>query len=151
MPKRRYYLSIGSNLGDRLANLKRIIELLSSSDEVEVVAASSFRETEPVGVDPEYANMKFLNAALCIATGLDPYGLLDLTQRIEKSLGRIRPAPRNSPRTADIDIIAIDGGIRISDPPLLVIPHPRAAEREFVMQPLREIAPEIAEALANDR
>jgi 2-amino-4-hydroxy-6-hydroxymethyldihydropteridine diphosphokinase len=151
MPKRRYYLSIGSNLGDRNANLKGIIDRLASSGSVEVVDASSFRETDPVGVDVKYADMKFLNAAVCIETDLDPYGLLDLTQGIEKSLGRIRPAPVNSPRTADIDIIASNDGIAVFDPPRLVIPHPRAAEREFVMQPLREIAPEIAEAIANDR
>lgn len=127
------YLGLGSNLGDRKLNLTQALELLSRK--VTVGTVSSVYETEPVG----YAQQPlFLNAVCRISTSLSPGQLLRLAKEIEAKLGRA-PSFRNAPRTIDIDILLYDGQVVESRD--LTIPHPRLAERAFVLAPLAEIAP----------
>ena len=134
----RVVLALGSNLGDRLANLQRGVDLLSGEAGLDDVAVSPVYETAPVGgpVQPDY-----LNAVLIAGTGLAPRDLLAGTQRIEADFGRIRVegSERFGPRTLDIDIISYDE--EISDNPVLTLPHPRAHERAFVLAPWHDIDP----------
>lgn len=127
------FLSIGGNLGDRLANLRAAVWMLGDLEDVSVREASSLFETEPFGVtgQPDY-----LNAVLRIDTGLDPEALLDACQQIEARLGRVR-IERWGARTVDIDILTY-GSLRLDDA-RLTLPHPRMAERAFVQIPLREL------------
>lgn len=148
MSKPLFFLSLGSNLGDRAANLAAALDAFRAAPGVSVLAVSRTIETEPEDVPPAFAHMKFLNLAAAVSSDLPPYAFLGLCLGIEKRLGRTRPAPRNSPRPADIDIACCFGAdgepVEICDPPELVLPHPRAAARAFVLDPLSEIAPEAA-------
>jgi 2-amino-4-hydroxy-6-hydroxymethyldihydropteridine diphosphokinase len=131
-----YFLSLGSNLGNRSRNLARARKLLQENG-VEVLAASSVYETEPVGhLDQPW----FLNQALQVRSSLEPHALLGLTKSIEALLKRV-PAVPQGPRTIDIDILF--AGDTVLDARDLVIPHPRLAQRNFVLVPLCELAPEI--------
>ncbi len=132
----RAVVSLGSNVGDRAAHLKRAIELLSGLPETRLLKVSSVIETEPVGVPEEFAGMKFLNQAAVFETDLAPRDFSDRMHSIEEILGRVRTV-RNGPRTIDIDLIDF-GGIEMDDPELM-LPHPRAKERDFVLVPLAEI------------
>ena len=128
------YLGLGSNLGDRPATLASGVDLLGRvSRRVEV---SSLYETEPSGFDGQ---PPFLNAVCRIWTRLDPFQLMAAVKDIEGSVGRPR-AFLNGPRPLDIDILMY--GQVVMDCPGLSIPHPRMAERAFVLAPLAEIAPE---------
>jgi 2-amino-4-hydroxy-6-hydroxymethyldihydropteridine diphosphokinase len=128
----RAYLALGSNLGDRLANLRRAVALLGER-EVRVVRSSRVYETEPVGgpAQPEY-----LNAVVEVETELPPGDLLRTCLEVEKALGRVR-AERWGPRVLDVDVLTY-GRDRI-DQPDLVVPHPRMHERAFVLMPLLEL------------
>ena len=129
------YLGLGTNLGDKQKNLNDAIRMLENQvGEVEKV--SSVIETEPEGFKSD--NM-FLNAVVKVRTALSPFELLDITQDMEKSLGRKEKSSNGiyHDRVIDIDILLYDD-INISTP-RLVIPHPRMAQREFVMTPLTEI------------
>lgn len=129
------YLGLGTNLGDKQKNLNDAIRMLGNQvGEVEKV--SSVIETEPEGFKSD--NM-FLNAVVKVRTTLSPFELLDITQDVEKSLGRKEKSSNGiyHDRVIDIDILLYDD-INISTP-RLVIPHPRMAQREFVMTPLAEI------------
>lgn len=129
------YLGLGTNLGDKQKNLNDAIRMLGNQvGEVEKV--SSVIETEPEGFKSD--NM-FLNAVVKVRTALSPFELLDITQDVEKSLGRKEKSSNGiyHDRVIDIDILLYDD-INISTP-RLVIPHPRMAQREFVMTPLAEI------------
>lgn len=143
-----FWISAGSNLGDRAANIDRAFAMLAAEPGVSVEAVSRKVETEPVDVPPEYRDLKFLNAAARVSSGFEPHRLLDLCLRIEAALGRVRPAPRNSPRPVDLDMVCgmrVDGSwIEVCDFPRLVLPHPRAHLRAFVIEPLREIDPAAA-------
>ena len=143
-----FCISAGSNLGDRAANIDRALAMLAAEPGVAVEAVSRKIETEPVDVPQEYRGLKFLNAAARVSADLEPHAFLDLCLRIEASLGRIRPAPRNSPRPVDLDMVCgmrADGSwIEVCDFPRLVLPHPRAHLRPFVTGPLHEIDPEAA-------
>ena len=132
----RAVVSLGSNVGDRAAHLKRAIELLSGLPETRLLKVSSVIETEPVGVPEEFAGMKFLNQAAVFETDLAPRDFSDRMHSIEEIRGRVRTV-RNGPRTIDIDLIDF-GGIEMDDPELM-LPHPRAKERDFVLVPLAEI------------
>lgn len=132
----RAVVSLGSNVGDRAAHLKRAIELLSGLPETRLLKVSSVIETDPVGVPEEFAGMKFLNQAAVFETDLAPRDFSDRMHSIEEILGRVRTV-RNGPRTIDIDLIDF-GGIEMDDPELM-LPHPRAKERDFVLVPLAEI------------
>lgn len=129
------YLGLGTNLGDKQKNLNDAIRMLENQvGEVEKV--SSVIETEPEGFRSD--NM-FLNAVVKVRTALSPFELLDITQDVEKSLGRKEKSSNGiyHDRVIDIDILLYDD-INISTP-RLVIPHPRMTQREFVMTPLTEI------------
>lgn len=128
------YLSLGSNLGDCAANLQAALDALGAAG-IEVRRVSSVYQTEPRDVK---AQPWFLNAVAEIKTALPPRVLLARTQRIERQLGRKRGIPRG-PRLIDIDILLY--GSFVIHAPELIIPHPRMAERRFVLEPLAEIAP----------
>jgi len=131
------YLSMGSNLGDRLELLRSGVKGLAATPGVRVVKLSSIYETTPVGVtgQPDY-----LNLVAAIETELTPYELLRTCLAIEKENGRERSV-RWGPRTLDLDILLYDDVHMETDD--LVIPHPRMKERAFVLVPLLEIEPEI--------
>jgi 2-amino-4-hydroxy-6-hydroxymethyldihydropteridine diphosphokinase len=128
------YLSLGSNLGDREANLRTAIEKLKEIGEV--MAISSFYETEPVEVT---AQPWFLNCAVKFDTEKMPRQLISAILAIEQSMGRQRKQQKG-PRTIDIDILFF--GSSIIDIPSLTVPHPHLHERRFVLEPLAEIAPD---------
>jgi 2-amino-4-hydroxy-6-hydroxymethyldihydropteridine diphosphokinase len=131
---RRFYLSLGSNLGDREANLTRAVDGLRELGQV--AAVSSFYETEPVElVDQPW----FLNCAIALDTALTPFELLPAILTLEQDMGRQRTR-KKGPRTIDIDILlAADA---VVDTPELTVPHPAMHERQFVLEPLAEIAPD---------
>jgi 2-amino-4-hydroxy-6-hydroxymethyldihydropteridine diphosphokinase len=129
------YLSLGSNLGDRLANLRTAIEKLR--DLGEVVAVSSIYETEPMEFT---AQPWFLNCAVALRTDLMPKLFLSGMQAIEQNMGRRRIQPKG-PRNIDLDILLFSDSI-ISTPELEV-PHPAMHQRRFVLEPLAEIAPDV--------
>jgi 2-amino-4-hydroxy-6-hydroxymethyldihydropteridine diphosphokinase len=137
------YLSLGSNLGDRRANLKKALRLLGES--VEIVKVSSVYDTEPVGVGEQ---PRFLNLVCRVNTNIGPMQLLSLIKGIESSMGRDLGL-RNTPRVIDIDIILY--GDTIMELPELIIPHPRMRERAFVLVPFAEIAPEIVHPVSGER
>ena len=131
-----YFLSLGSNLGNKEKNLARAARLLGESG-VEILAASSIYLTEPVDkADQPW----FANQVLEVRSSLDPPSLLRLAKSIEKKMKRV-PTVAKGPRTIDIDILL--AGEIVLDTPDLVIPHPRLAQRNFVLVPFAEIAPEI--------
>jgi 2-amino-4-hydroxy-6-hydroxymethyldihydropteridine diphosphokinase len=130
------FVGLGSNLGDRELNLRRALQRL---EELGPVHASSFRETEPVGVTDQ---PKFLNAAAELATDLPPRELLERLLEIERGLGRNRATERRwGPRVIDLDLLLF--GEETIDEPGLTVPHPRLADRRFVLEPLCELAPEL--------
>lgn len=136
-PIRQAVIAIGSNLGDRHARLQGAVSALEDTPEVQVVAISSVYETEPVGA-PE-GSEPFLNAVVLIDTTLTVHTLLDRALAIEDAFGRERGEP-NAPRTLDVDVIVV--GARVADDEQLVLPHPRAHERGFVLVPWLEVDPE---------
>lgn len=130
------YLSLGSNLGDRAANLQRAIEALPEIA-VRVLRRSSFYETEPLDfLDQPW----FLNCVIEAETRLPPRQLLEQLQSIERKLGSRKLVPRG-PRIIDLDILFYDAAV-VHDAGL-EIPHPRLAERRFVLVPLAEIVPDL--------
>jgi 2-amino-4-hydroxy-6-hydroxymethyldihydropteridine diphosphokinase len=130
----RAYVGFGANVGDREEAFRRVLDLLRSEPAVEVVAVSSLRETDPVGVVDQ---PRFLNAALAVDTELSPRELLDRLLSVERTLGRTRAGPRFGPRTVDLDLL-LYGDERV-DEPGLTVPHPRLHERRFVLEPLAEL------------
>ncbi len=133
------YVGIGSNLGDREQNVRRAVELLGADAEIEVVALSELRETEPVGFADQ---PRFVNGAARVRTALPPRALLDRLLEIERSLGRMRTAERYGPRTIDLDLLLY--GDEVVDEPGLRVPHPRLAERRFALEPLLDLDPELS-------
>lgn len=129
------YLALGTNLGDRPANLKQAIAALTP--QMEVKARSGVYETAPWGVEDQ---PKFLNQVVKVNTYLDPEPLLKHLKRLEVALGRKESFP-NGPRLIDMDILFYDD--LVVDKPSIVIPHPRLQERGFVLLPLMEIAPNL--------
>jgi len=130
------YLSIGSNLGDRAANLAAAVEALQSPD-LTILRASSVYETEPRDLPGQ---PWFLNQVLEAQTGLFPRQLLARTQKIERELGRKRGIVKG-PRVIDIDVVLF--GDSIVHTPDLEIPHPLMVQRRFVLEPLAELAPDL--------
>ena len=128
------YLSLGSNVGDREANLREAISRLE--DLGRVVAVSSFYETEPVEFT---AQDWFLNCAVVLETGKSPENLLRDLLDLEEAMGRRRLQPKG-PRIIDIDILLF--GDSVVNTSKLTVPHPPMHERRFVLQPLAEIAPD---------
>src|SRR5215204_1631345 len=136
-PIRQAVVSMGSNLGDRLGKLQGGVSALEDTPEVTVVSISSVYETEPVDTPP--GSGKFLNAIVLIDTTLTVHTLLDRALAIEEAFGRER-SDYGAPRTLDVDLIIV--GDRVADDEQLVLPHPRAHERGFVLVPWLEVDPE---------
>jgi 2-amino-4-hydroxy-6-hydroxymethyldihydropteridine diphosphokinase len=136
----RYFLGLGSNLGNRELNLARAVCLLARTRGVEVHRRSSLYESAPVG--PEQPD--FLNAALEIETDLAPLKLLEVVKGIERELGRVPGGPRWGPRTLDIDLLLSD---EIVAEPALQVPHLELHKRAFALIPLCELAPETVHPL----
>lgn len=132
----RVCIGLGANLGDREATIHTALELLQAGGDVEIEAVSSLTETDPVGYEDQ---PKFLNGAAVLHTELAPRELLERLQQVEKRLGRDRVGPRYGPRTIDLDLLLY--GSEEIDEPGLQIPHPRLAERRFVLEPLAELDP----------
>jgi len=141
------YLSLGSNLGDRLRYLKSARELLGSHPNIKIIASSGIYESEPWGMEDLAGDTQwFLNQCLEIETCLLPLDLLVSLQKIETELGRKRSRIRYSPRTIDIDILLYGG--KTIKLPNLIIPHPRIDLRKFVLLPLLEIAPDLKDPVS---
>ncbi len=136
----RVYLGLGSNLGDREANLNKALALLR--EKLRTTKVSPFYETEPIGYT---AQPRFLNTACEVLTDLPPSELFTFIKGIETEMGRT-PSFRNAPRVLDIDILLY--GDLILDTPELTIPHPRMTERAFVLAPLVDIASEVVHPVA---
>jgi 2-amino-4-hydroxy-6-hydroxymethyldihydropteridine diphosphokinase len=133
------YLGLGSNVGDRAAHLRAAVVMLARRG-VEVVAASSVYETEPVGEVLDQPD--FLNAAVRVRTALEPEPLLDVCKAVEAERGRAPDAPRHSARPLDVDLLLL-GDLELSSE-RLTLPHPEVTSRRFVLVPLLELDPELA-------
>lgn len=130
----RCYLGLGSNLGERLANLRRAVDLLGGSPGIRVLRSSRVYETDPVGPpQPDY-----LNAVVEVETTLPARELLRACLDVERELGRVR-AERWGPRIVDVDVLTY--GDETIDEPGLTVPHPRMHERDFVLVPLADLDP----------
>jgi len=130
------YLALGANLGHRDQTIRTALARLDAHEHIDVQRVSRLRETDPVG----YENQpRFLNGVARLQTSLEPSDLLTVLLDLERDLGRTRHGPRYGPRTIDLDILLYDN--REIDEPGLEIPHPRMAERAFVLEPLAELDP----------
>jgi 2-amino-4-hydroxy-6-hydroxymethyldihydropteridine diphosphokinase len=139
---KRVYLSLGSNIGDREANLRAAVERLAAPD-LRVLRQSPIYETEPAG----YTDQRwFLNMVVEAETALFPPQLLARTSGIERALGRKRTMP-NGPRTIDIDILLFADTVVLTA--RLEIPHPRMSQRRFVLAPLADLAPDLRHPLTH--
>jgi 2-amino-4-hydroxy-6-hydroxymethyldihydropteridine diphosphokinase len=132
------YVALGSNLGDRERHLRVALDALRALRGVSEVVASRVYETDPVGPGEQGP---YLNAVARVSTDLSPRDLLDGLLAIERSEGRERGPVRNAPRTLDLDLLLYDE--REIDEPDLVVPHPRMAQRAFVLEPLCDLAPDL--------
>lgn len=130
------YIALGSNLGDKEKNLRRALLLLTQQG-VEVVRVSSFLSTEPYGVTDQ---PQFLNAVACVRTNLAPLALLDVLLATELAMGRVRLRHWGE-RNIDLDLLLYEDVVL--DLPRLRLPHPDMQNRDFVLLPLAEIAPEL--------
>ena len=130
------YIGLGSNLGDRRANLRRAVCEIERLEGLRLIALSSFYESKPVGPEDQ---PDFMNAAAAVRTPLAPRSLLETLQTIEAAMGR-RRLERWGPRNIDLDILLYDDFV-LSEPDL-VVPHPLMHLRRFVLAPLCEIAPD---------
>jgi 2-amino-4-hydroxy-6-hydroxymethyldihydropteridine diphosphokinase len=134
----RAYVALGSNLDDPQRQVLRAMDALADLPDTSVCRRSSLYRTPPWGVLEQPA---FINAAVELETSLAPHVLLDAMLAIERRAGRVR-GERNGPRTLDLDLIHVDD-VQIDDA-RLTVPHPRMAERAFVLLPLCDIAPTMA-------
>jgi 2-amino-4-hydroxy-6-hydroxymethyldihydropteridine diphosphokinase len=130
------YVGIGSNLGERDVTIRDALGLIAADPEIEVEEVSTIRETDPVGMVDQ---PRFLNGAIRLTTELAPRQLLERLLAVEEQLGRVRSGERYGPRTIDLDLLLY--GDELVDEPGLRVPHPRLAERRFVLEPLAELDP----------
>ena len=131
------FLSLGSNLGDRESNLAQAAIALSINYQISDLVSSSYYESEPLyNRDQPF----FLNSILQFSTTLKPFDILDITQKVEKMLGRSEEKEKNQPRIIDIDILF--HGDAVLETETLIIPHPMLSLRKFVLIPFVELAPE---------
>jgi 2-amino-4-hydroxy-6-hydroxymethyldihydropteridine diphosphokinase/CDP-diacylglycerol--serine O-phosphatidyltransferase len=134
----KVYIGLGSNIGNRVKNLRSAIRRIKRHEDINILRRSSFYKTKPAGGPTEQRD--FLNGVLEITTDLSPIELLEFLQSVEIDMGRVR-TEKWGPRKIDLDIVLYGG--RIVEADNLQIPHPRLHEREFVLKPLAEIAPEL--------
>jgi len=132
------YISVGSNIGDKLENCQSGIKALTETGTSRVLARSGIYTTEPVDYEDQDW---FINTMVKLETSHDPYQLLDQIEFIQRTAGRIKDSIRFGPRTLDMDIILYDD--RIIDSERLVVPHPRMHKRRFVLKPICDIDPSI--------
>lgn len=137
-PIRRVVVALGSNLGERMSALQGAINALADTPEVWMTSVSSVYETTPVDCPPDAK--PFLNAVVLFDTTLPAHRLMERALAIEATYDRERSDVRNAPRTLDIDLIQV--GDRRADDDLLVLPHPRARQRAFVLLPWHELEPD---------
>ena len=131
----RAYVALGSNLGDRLTNLRNAVNLLGERPGIRVLRSSRVYETDPVGPpQPDY-----LNAVIELDTDRSPHELLEACLEVERVLGRVR-GERWGPRVIDLDLLVVDR--RVVEDDALTLPHPRMHERGFVLVPLLELDPD---------
>jgi len=132
------FIGLGGNQGEPVTQMIAALDALDQLTDVEVTTVSSLYRSEPVG----YQNQDdFFNAVATLVTSLEPLTLLDELLGLEREIGRVRDGPRFGPRVIDLDLLLYDDSI--IDMPRLQVPHPRMAQRRFVLQPLLEIAPDI--------
>lgn len=141
-PTARAFIGLGSNLGDRAAHLRRAVDQLRGGNDAPVTAVSRVYETEPIGGPDGQGPYLNLVVELAVDPGVNPYRILEQCHRLEAAAGRVRTV-RWGPRTLDADVLWIDGVVL--DDPSLTIPHPRWRQRRFVMAPLGELAPDLAD------
>ncbi len=132
----KYFLSLGSNTGDREKNIRNACFLLEKAD-IKILKASSLYETQPVDYSPQ---PWFLNQVLEVSAGLLPHALLDVIKTIETKLGRLKTTSKG-PRKIDVDIIL--AGEIVLENTRLIIPHPQMHKRNFVLVPLSDVAPDV--------
>jgi 2-amino-4-hydroxy-6-hydroxymethyldihydropteridine diphosphokinase len=132
----RAYVGLGANLGDRERTLREAVDALGAEEGIDVVAVSTLRETEPVGVGEQ---PRFVNGAALLETTLTARELLVRLLAVELRLGRVRIPGEHGPRTVDLDLLLY--GDEEIDEPGLTVPHPRLHQRRFVLEPLAELAP----------
>ena len=131
------FLSLGSNLGDRESNLAQATIALSINYQISDIISSSYYESDPLYNEDQPL---FLNSILKFSTTLKPFDILDITQKVEKMLGKSQKKEKNQPRIIDIDILFHGDAFLETDE--LIIPHPMISLRKFVLLPFAEIAPE---------
>ena len=132
----RAYVGLGANLGDRERTVREAVAALGAEEGIEVLAVSTLRETEPVGVGEQ---PPFLNGAAALDTTLEAPELLKRLLAVEQRFGRVRVPGEHGPRTLDLDLLLY--GDEQIDEPGLAVPHPRLHERRFVLEPLVELDP----------
>jgi 2-amino-4-hydroxy-6-hydroxymethyldihydropteridine diphosphokinase len=132
------YLGLGSNIGDRRANLQAAVDALGSHG-VRVLSSSSVYETEPVGLVLDQRD--FFNACLAIDTAYGPDQLLDACKDVERAVGREAGGVRHGPRVIDVDVLILGALVHRSD--RLTLPHPEVLSRRFVLAPLLELDPDL--------
>ena len=142
----RAVIALGTNLGDREAALDAALAAIAALPGTALLKVSRRYDTTPQDVPPQFADLRFLNAAALIRTDLPPRALLAALNAIEARAGRVRTL-RNAPRPIDLDIILYEGVS--SDDPALTLPHPRAHLRDFVLLPLADLGLTRADLLAN--
>lgn len=137
-PIRRVVIALGSNLGDRIGALQGAVDTIADTPDVWVTAVSPVYETEPV--DTPDGSEKFLNAVMLLDTTLAAHRLMDRALAVEDAYDRERSEVPNAPRTLDVDLIVV--GDRRSHEDALRLPHPRARDRAFVLQPWFDVEPD---------
>ena len=133
------YIALGANLGDAQRTIQQAIADIAKLPNTVLVEASSLYQTAPI----DSAGPDYINAVVQVLTSLGPYYLLKQLQNLEQTAGRKRPYT-NAPRTLDLDLLLYGSGHITS--PTLTVPHPRMAQRAFVLQPLAQIAPDLVSA-----
>jgi 2-amino-4-hydroxy-6-hydroxymethyldihydropteridine diphosphokinase len=138
------FVSVGSNLGDKLEQCRQAVEALGASADLRITGRSRMYRTEPVDfIDQDW----FVNCVIRLETVLSPFELLDRLQSVQRQLGRTAEGVRFGPRVLDLDILLYDG--LIMDDSRLSLPHPRMHRRRFVLKPLCDIDPEVVHPVLN--
>jgi 2-amino-4-hydroxy-6-hydroxymethyldihydropteridine diphosphokinase len=135
------YLGLGSNLGDRLSHLRAAVEGLDAAEPVQVTAGSPVYETAAHTTGPDEEQPPFLNAVVEAEAACAPEQMLRIAQRLERAEGRERGRTRWAPRPLDVDLLVVGDATRRTDD--LTLPHPRLAERRFVLRPWAHLAPNL--------